>query len=140
MATALIVLLALGAAMQVAVTELPHDEHRDVAAGSRWEQQWHLLQDGSAEWDADEGDAMGLGKGIKCSACVSLVKKVQKIVGDNPDEEAINTALGKVCSKGKRWKSICRQLVKKLRQQLSDALQEDGDPRSVCTTLGLCKG
>ncbi|XP_042693378.1 antimicrobial peptide NK-lysin-like isoform X2 [Centrocercus urophasianus] len=140
MAAALIVLLALGAAMQVAVTELPHDEHQAVAAGSRWEQQWHLLEDGSAAWDADEGDAMGLGKGIKCRACVTLVKKLQKIVGDDPDEEAINTALDKVCGAGKRLKNICRQLVKKLRQQLSDALQDDDNPRSVCTTLGMCKG
>ncbi|XP_042748521.1 antimicrobial peptide NK-lysin-like [Lagopus leucura] len=140
MAAALIVLLALGAAVQVAVTELPRDEHQAVAAGSRWEQQWHLLGDGSAAWDADEGDAMGPGKGIKCRACVALVKKLQKIVGDDPDEEAIDTALDKVCSTGKRQKNICRQLVKKLRQQLSDALQDDDDPRSVCTTLGMCKG
>lgn len=122
----------------------------------------------STQWDADEGDAMGPGKGIKCRACIALVKKLQKIVGDDPDEvsgvcgvleesggpeaavaltprgrdpqEAINTALDKVCSTGKRQKNICRQLVKKLRQQLSDALQDDDDPRSVCTTLGMCKG
>lgn len=29
---------------------------------------------------------MGPGKGIKCRACVGLVKKLQKIVGDDPDE------------------------------------------------------
>uniref|UniRef100_A0A8V0Z2M0 Granulysin n=1 Tax=Gallus gallus TaxID=9031 RepID=A0A8V0Z2M0_CHICK len=127
-------------AVQVAVTEPPRDDHRDLDAGSHWEQQWHLLQDGSAAWDADEGDAMGPGKGIKCRFCVSLVKKVQKIVGDDPDEDAINDALNKVCSTGRRQRSICKQLLKKLRQQLSDALQNNDDPRDVCTTLGLCKG
>lgn len=127
-------------AVQVAVTEPPRDDHRDLDAGSHWEQQWHLLQDGSAAWDADEGDAMGPGKGIKCRVCVSLVKKVQKIVGDDPDEDAINDALNKVCSTGRRQRSICKQLLKKLRQQLSDALQNNDDPRDVCTTLGLCKG
>uniref|UniRef100_A0A8V0Z8H1 Granulysin n=1 Tax=Gallus gallus TaxID=9031 RepID=A0A8V0Z8H1_CHICK len=131
---------ARGGAVQVAVTEPPRDDHRDLDAGSHWEQQWHLLQDGSAAWDADEGDAMGPGKGIKCRFCVSLVKKVQKIVGDDPDEDAINDALNKVCSTGRRQRSICKQLLKKLRQQLSDALQNNDDPRDVCTTLGLCKG
>ncbi|XP_072213084.1 granulysin isoform X2 [Excalfactoria chinensis] len=140
MAAALIVLLAVAAAVQVAVTELPHDDQRDVAAESPWEQQWQLLKDGPAVWDADEGDATGPGKGIKCGACVSLVKKLQKIVGDDPDEEAVSAALDKVCGAKKRQKGICRQLGKKLRQQLSDALQDDSDPRSVCTTLQLCKG
>ncbi|XP_015738471.1 antimicrobial peptide NK-lysin [Coturnix japonica] len=137
MAAAIIVMMAMGAVLQVVVTEPPHDDQRDVAAGSPWEQQWQLLQDGSAVWD--EGDAMGPGK-MKCSACVKLVKKLQKIVGDDPDEEAIGTALGQVCGTKRILKGICRQLGKKLRQQLSDALQDDSDPRSVCTTLGLCKG
>ncbi|XP_021230619.1 saposin-C-like [Numida meleagris] len=140
MAAAFIVLLAVGAAVQVAVTELPHDDHQDVATQSHEEQLWHLLQDGSAAWDADEEDTMGPIKGIKCSVCTSLVKKLKKIVGDDPDEDAINTALNKVCSIGKRQNRICKQLVKKFRQQLSDALQEDDDPQAVCTTLGLCKG
>ena len=30
------------------MTEPPRDDHRDLDAGSHWEQQWHLLQDGSA--------------------------------------------------------------------------------------------
>lgn len=55
-------------------------------------------------------------------------------------QEAIGTALGQVCGTKRILKGICRQLGKKLRQQLSDALQDDSDPRSVCTTLGLCKG
>lgn len=195
MAAALIVLLALGAGMGLRVWGRhmgmvgPGDtwgKHGDVGSwgqGLAWGHgdsgdgdmgkrcvggptQW--VCGVSPQWDADEGDAMGPGKGIKCRVCVSLVKKVQKIVGDDPDEvsgaqgvltgsggpavaasltpwgrdpqDAINDALNKVCSTGRRQRSICKQLLKKLRQQLSDALQNNDDPRDVCTTLGLCKG
>ncbi|XP_065601106.1 granulysin [Cyrtonyx montezumae] len=141
MAAAAIVLLALGAAVQVALTELPHDDqHWNVATGSHWEQQWHLLQDGSAMWDGDEGDTTRPGKGVKCKTCTSVVKRLKKIVGDDPSEDTITEALGKVCGVGKRQSAVCKWLVKKFRQQLSAALQEDDDPRAVCSTLGLCEG
>ncbi|NXI71017.1 NKL protein, partial [Anseranas semipalmata] len=79
-------------------------------------------------------------KGKKCIMCTKLLKQLKKMVGDNPDEEAIEVAMQKVCSAmGKRLGWACKKIVKKYREQIYEALQNDEDPQDTCATMKLCK-
>ncbi|NXW57369.1 NKL protein, partial [Eurystomus gularis] len=79
-------------------------------------------------------------RGIKCSLCTKILKKIKAMAGEDPDEAAVDTALGKACQVlGKRVGRICKQLVKKYRDKIVEALQNGDQPREACVAIGFCK-
>uniref|UniRef100_A0A8D0FYP5 Saposin B-type domain-containing protein n=1 Tax=Strix occidentalis caurina TaxID=311401 RepID=A0A8D0FYP5_STROC len=57
-----------------------------------------------------------------------------------PLDAAVEAALGKACrALGKRLSRLCKGLVKKYREQLSEALQNGDEPRDTCAAIGFCK-
>lgn len=111
---------------------------------------------------------MAAGKGLKCSVCTKILEKMKEVAGDDPDEVSwgargrggrcphatlltpvslvsppqamAEAALGKGCKVlGRRLGRLCRGLVRKFRQQLSQALQDGDEPRAACAAIGLCK-
>ncbi|NWH81388.1 NKL protein, partial [Piaya cayana] len=81
-----------------------------------------------------------MSSGMKCSLCTKILKKLKEMVGEDPDEAAVAAALDKGCrALGKVLGRLCKRVVKKKRDQLIQALQDDEDPRDTCTTLGYCK-
>ncbi|XP_075592791.1 antimicrobial peptide NK-lysin-like [Balearica regulorum gibbericeps] len=115
---------------------------QDVATAveCRREQYCHDLWDSLAAQDAAEGDAEAPGKGIKCGLCTKILKKIQAMAGDDPDEAAVDAALGKACrALGKMLGRVCKQLLAKYRDQISEALQNRDQPRDICATIGFCK-
>ncbi|XP_009095908.2 saposin-C-like isoform X2 [Serinus canaria] len=120
----------------------------DTAMATRcgWEQQCQHLQDSLALGNATDGDSVAdgdmvaPGRGIKCSLCTKVLKKMQALAGDNPDESAVEAALQKGCrvlgrSVGRR----CQQLVSKYREQITEGLQNGDMPRDICTAMGICR-
>lgn len=115
---------------------------RDVATAIRCqkEQQCRQLWGSLGTWDEDEGDAALPGKGKKCNVCTKVLQQLKKMVGDDPDEDAVNDALRKVCGVLKGLGRLCKSLVKKYSEQISEALQNDDEPQDVCAALKFCKG
>lgn len=54
-------------------------------------------------------------------------------------QDTIQKALKTVCKAlGRRLVRPCKSLVRKYKDQISDALQNGSDPQDTCTDLGLC--
>ncbi|NXN86895.1 NKL protein, partial [Bombycilla garrulus] len=85
-------------------------------------------------------DGMAAVKGIKCSLCTKVLKKIQALAGDDPDETAVASALQKGCQKlGRTVGKMCKWMVKKYQDQISEGLQNGDMPRDICTAIGICK-
>ncbi|NXT33418.1 NKL protein, partial [Pelecanoides urinatrix] len=85
-------------------------------------------------------DVAAPGRGIKCSLCTKILQQIKATAGEDPDEAAVEAALGKACrALGKRLGRVCKRLVKKYREQISEALQNGDQPRDTCAAIGFCK-
>ncbi|NXX30940.1 NKL protein, partial [Nicator chloris] len=85
-------------------------------------------------------DGVAQGKGIKCSLCTKALKKMQALAGDNPDEAAVAAALQKGCQVlGRSMGRLCKWLVKKHQDQITEGLQNGDMPRDICTAMGICR-
>ncbi|XP_074708405.1 granulysin isoform X2 [Strix uralensis] len=151
----LLVLVAVGAA-QATVPEPcqggPTSWCQDTATATRCRREqycrqlwdslgpWHVAGGDMAEGNVAEGDAAAPGKGKKCSLCTKILQQIKAMAGEDPDEAAVEAALGKACrALGKRLSRLCKELVKKYREQLSEALQNGDGPRDTCAAIGFCK-
>ncbi|NXM93388.1 SAP protein, partial [Sylvia borin] len=80
------------------------------------------------------------GRGIKCSLCTKALKKIQALAGDNPDKEAVAAALQKGCRVLSRAMGrLCKWLVKKYHDQITNGLQNGDMPRDICSAMGICR-
>ncbi|NXQ05389.1 SAP protein, partial [Vidua macroura] len=85
-------------------------------------------------------DGVGQGRGIKCSLCTKVLKKIQSLAGDNPDELAVAAALQKGCRMlGRVLGKVCQRLMNKYRDQIKEELQNGDTPRDICTAMGICR-
>ncbi|KAM6113279.1 antimicrobial peptide NK-lysin-like [Phoenicopterus ruber ruber] len=115
----------------------PESWCRDVATASRCgrEQLCRDLWDSLALWDDAEGAAAVPGRGKNCSSCIKILELIKATVGDDPDE----AALRKVCQALRnRLRNTCQRLVKKYRDQISEAVKNGDTPQATCTAIGLC--
>uniref|UniRef100_A0A8C8S881 Uncharacterized protein n=1 Tax=Pelusios castaneus TaxID=367368 RepID=A0A8C8S881_9SAUR len=91
-------------------------------------------------WDQLEEDEAPAPK-RKCRMCITVIKKVQSMIGDDPSEDNIEQALNSVCkSLGRLGGRMCKSLVKKYKDQISEALQNNQEAEDICTQIKLCKG
>ncbi|XP_074020418.1 granulysin [Numenius arquata] len=102
---------------------------------------WDSLAMGDmAKGDVAEGDTLAPGRGKKCSLCTKILKQIKAMVGDDPDEATVEAALGKACQAlGKQLGRVCKRLVKKYREEISEALQNGDQPQDTCAAIGFCK-
>ncbi|NXM60789.1 SAP protein, partial [Illadopsis cleaveri] len=85
-------------------------------------------------------DSVVQGRGIKCSLCTKVLKKIQALAGDNPDKAAVAAALQKGCRVlGQAMGKLCQRLVKKYQDQITDGLQNGDTPRDICNAMGICR-
>ncbi|XP_054854367.1 antimicrobial peptide NK-lysin-like [Eublepharis macularius] len=111
-----------------------------TAVECRREQYCWNLQNGSLLWETllEEEEAPAPGK--KCSMCIKIMQKLQELAGDDPDEEAINNAIRKTCKslpKPLGW--VCKTVMKKFRDKIIEALQNNEDPKEMCVDLKICR-
>ncbi|NXG26403.1 SAP protein, partial [Grallaria varia] len=77
---------------------------------------------------------------IKCSLCTKALKKIQKLAGDDPDEDAVKAALQKGCQLlGRVLGKLCQKMVSQYKDQISEELQNGDSPRTICSAIGACK-
>ncbi|CAN8205730.1 unnamed protein product [Coccothraustes coccothraustes] len=141
--TLLLLLLLLGAAQATAPPPCQGDPSATRCAR---EQQCQHLQDSLAldsvddVADGDDGDSVAPGKGIKCRLCIKVLKKLQALAGDNPDESAVEAALKKACQAlGRSVGRLCQKVMNKYREQITEGLQNGDMPRDICTAMGICR-
>ncbi|NXO43760.1 SAP protein, partial [Locustella ochotensis] len=80
------------------------------------------------------------GKKFKCSLCTKVLKKIQALAGDDPDEEAVAAALQKGCrALGRTMGRKCQWLVKKYQSEITNGLQNGDMPQDICTAIGICR-
>ncbi|NWU32174.1 SAP protein, partial [Dyaphorophyia castanea] len=85
-------------------------------------------------------DSMAQGRGINCRLCTKVLKKIQALAGDDPDEAAVAAAMKKGCQVLGRTKGkLCQQLVNKYQDQITEGLQNGDMPRDICTAMGICQ-
>lgn len=48
----------------------------------------------SPQGNATDGDGVGQSRGIKCSLCTKVLKKIKSLAGDDPDEVRGDEGLG----------------------------------------------
>ncbi|XP_064256351.1 uncharacterized protein LOC135287005 isoform X2 [Passer domesticus] len=96
--------------------------------------------DGDSVADTADGDSMAQRKVIKCFLCTKVLKKIQKLAGDNPDESAVAAALQKGCQAlGRVVGRVCQKLVKSYQEQITKGLQNGDMPRDICAAMGICQ-
>ncbi|XP_056364497.1 antimicrobial peptide NK-lysin-like isoform X2 [Oenanthe melanoleuca] len=111
-----------------------------MATHCGWEQQCRHLWDSLALGNAADGESVAQGRGIKCSKCTKILKKIKALAGDDPDEEAVAAALQKGCRVlGRAMGKLCQRLVKKYQDQITEALQNGDMPQDICTAMGFCR-
>ncbi|NWX74950.1 NKL protein, partial [Alca torda] len=85
-------------------------------------------------------DMSGPGRGKKCSLCTKILQQIKAMAGDDPDEAAVEKALGKACrALGRRLGRACKRVVKKYREEISEALQNGDQPQDTCAAIGFCE-
>ncbi|NXV86763.1 NKL protein, partial [Calonectris borealis] len=85
-------------------------------------------------------DVAAPGGGQKCGLCTKILQRIKAMAGEDPDEAAVEAALGKACGAlGKRLGRVCKRLVRKYREQIGEALRNGDRPRDTCAALGFCR-
>ncbi|NWI46013.1 SAP protein, partial [Picathartes gymnocephalus] len=85
-------------------------------------------------------DGVAQGRAIKCKLCTKILKKIQILAGDNPDEAAVAAALQKGCQLlGRTLGKLCQWVVKKYQDQITEGLQNGDTPQDICTAMGICQ-
>jgi saposin len=77
---------------------------------------------------------------VECSLCKFVVQYVDKAIGNNRTEAAIEAALEKVCTiLPHALNSSCVQFVETFGPSLLQLLEKYGTPDLVCDAIKLCK-
>ncbi|XP_075300654.1 granulysin [Opisthocomus hoazin] len=151
MAAAFILALVAVGAARAAVPEPCHGDPmswcRDTASAARCrrEQDCQHLRDSPATGNVADGkmaagDTAASGRGKKCGLCTKILARAKAMAGEEPDEAAVDAALGKVCrALGRRLGRLCRGLVKRYRERIRQALSDGAQPRAACAALGFCE-
>ncbi|NXE57977.1 NKL protein, partial [Casuarius casuarius] len=85
----------------------------------------------------DEAEAA---PGKKCALCIKILQRIKDAAGDEPDEDAVQAALSGACKAvGKRLSRVCKWLVKKYQEKITEALENGQDPQDICKAMRLCK-
>ncbi|XP_067401916.1 saposin-C-like [Emydura macquarii macquarii] len=88
-------------------------------------------------WDQLEDEAA---PSKKCTICTKVMEKLKSMLGDDPDEDDIEKALNSVCKAlGRSLGRVCKSLVKKYKDQISDALQNNQEAGDICTQIKMCR-
>ncbi|XP_025932114.1 antimicrobial peptide NK-lysin-like [Apteryx rowi] len=94
-----------------------------------------------SSWDLADGAQEALAPGKKCALCTKILQQIKKAAGEEPDEDAVRTALAGACKAvGRRLGRVCKWLVKKYGEQIVQALEDGQDPQDACRAMRLCKG
>ncbi len=76
---------------------------------------------------------------VECLLCKRLVQYVIQELKDNRTEEAIISALDRVCSLfPSKDRAQCKNFVEQYTDELIHILTEETDPEMACTLLGVC--
>ncbi|XP_041096578.1 antimicrobial peptide NK-lysin-like [Polyodon spathula] len=78
--------------------------------------------------------------GIQCKMCTMVVKKLEKILPDDPKKNDLINKLHVVCSKILVFQSTCKKFVSKYAGKLAEELKNKSDPTQICRDIGFCKG
>ncbi|KAF6103519.1 granulysin [Phyllostomus discolor] len=76
---------------------------------------------------------------ITCYLCQKIMKKLQKIVGDQPNEDTIAQAVSRVCDNMKLLRACCKKTMTKFFGRISKDVIAGKTPRAVCVDIAICK-
>ncbi|XP_045049817.2 granulysin [Desmodus rotundus] len=76
---------------------------------------------------------------INCCLCQMIIQNLQKIVGDQPNEDTIAGAVSRVCDKVKFLRDLCRKTMRKFLGRISQDVIAGKTPHAVCVDIFICK-
>ncbi|XP_015274996.1 PREDICTED: granulysin [Gekko japonicus] len=107
-----------------------------TAVECRREQYCWDLQSSALLWETLSAPVPGK----KCSVCIKIMQKLQDLAGEDPDEEAINNAIQKTCQAlGKPLSWVCKTMLKKFKNKIIQAMENNEDPKEICVDLKMCR-
>ncbi|KAI5939810.1 granulysin [Manis javanica] len=79
------------------------------------------------------------GLGIICLHCRKIIRKLEKMVGENPTEDTIRQTASRVCRKMKLLYAPCKKMMKSSLRFISRDIMAGKPPQAVCVDLRICK-
>ncbi|XP_055255735.1 granulysin isoform X2 [Moschus berezovskii] len=88
-----------------------------------------------------QGDLLLQGEelGLLCDSCRKVIKHLEDMVGDQPNENTITEAASKVCSKMKLLRGLCKSIMKKFLRRISGDIIAGKQPQAICVDIRMCK-
>ncbi|XP_040080260.1 granulysin isoform X2 [Oryx dammah] len=77
--------------------------------------------------------------GFLCDSCRKIIKRLEDMVGDQPDEDTVIEAASKVCSKMKLLKRPCESIMKKFLRRIAADIKAGKKPQAICVDIKICK-
>ncbi|KAI4547119.1 hypothetical protein MG293_003674 [Ovis ammon polii] len=77
--------------------------------------------------------------GLLCGPCRKIIKSLEDMVGDQPNEDTIREAASKVCSKMKLLKRPCQSIMKKFLRRITEDIKAGKKPQAICVDIKVCK-
>ncbi|KAM7238803.1 hypothetical protein CapIbe_010323 [Capra ibex] len=77
--------------------------------------------------------------GLLCGPCRKIIKSLEDMVGDQPNEDTIREAASKVCSKMKLLKRPCQSIMKKFLRRITEDIKAGKQPQAICVDIKVCK-
>ncbi|XP_066495869.1 antimicrobial peptide NK-lysin-like [Tiliqua scincoides] len=113
-----------------------------VTAAECKKEEYCLAHQSASLWEENSGEedhALALPK--KCLMCIKIMQKLKDLVGDDLDDDTINAAMKSSCKAfGRVLSKLCRSVMKKFKDQIVTALQNNEDAQGACVDVGMCKG
>ncbi|XP_054433602.1 granulysin [Pteronotus mesoamericanus] len=78
-------------------------------------------------------------QGITCWLCKKIIKRLRRIVGEQPNEDTVAQAVSRVCDKLKLLKGVCRRTMNKFLGRIAQDVTAGKTPHDVCVDILICK-
>ncbi|XP_062132594.1 prosaposin-like isoform X2 [Drosophila sulfurigaster albostrigata] len=78
-------------------------------------------------------------KGVGCSVCKEVIKKLIKIVEHHHDKGSIKKEMLKICQKIDIFSNKCEKMVQKHLNKIVDLILKHVNNKKICKTIGVCE-
>ncbi|KAM8786876.1 granulysin [Rhynchonycteris naso] len=79
------------------------------------------------------------GQGGRCWFCRKIIKKLRKIVGEQPNKDTIAQATSRVCNMQVLLRGLCKRTIKIFLRRISKDIMAGKTPQEVCVDIRMCK-
>ncbi|XP_066228432.1 granulysin isoform X1 [Saccopteryx leptura] len=113
-------------------------ECHDLVTATLWEGE-QLGQGFAQEGPQAHLLTMREGQSGRCWFCQKIIKKLRKIVGEQPNKDTIAQAASRVCNRQVLLRGLCKRTMKTFLRRISKDIMAGKTPQKVCVDIRMCK-